>query len=402
MSRSVNIFYLSNERFPAKLACTIQQTAMCEAFARAGATVTLLYPHYFDVPPADAAEIQRFYDVEPIFAVTRLPSLLSLSKPLVDGRRRLKIPLIGGLSIFLSTQWYAGKLLKAQQLRDAVIYCRTVIGAQAFITLRRKTRTPFLVIFEVHSLDEQTPRRWFFNVLRKADGLVAISQALEKRLVTTLGLSSQKILVAPSAVRAKILSVGLSRDAARAQTALPNAPLVLYAGQLLPGKGAELLLEASARLNRYAHVLIVGGHGAYLQALRRRCAEKNLTRVTLTGFVPPAQVPLYLAAADVLVLPTAADYVAGEYTSPLKLFEYMAARRPIVASDLPVLREILRDGDNALLFRSGDAEDLAVQINRLLDDPHLGTKLAAQAFADVQEFTWQKRAEKILSFVKTL
>lgn len=402
MSNLQHIYYLSNERLPGKLACTIQQTAMCEAFARAGAEVTLLYPRYFDGPPATAAEIQRFYNVEPIFEIRRLPSLLSLSKPPVDGRRCLKIPMIGGLSIFLSTQWYARKLRSSGKLRDAVIFCRTVVGAQAFLSLRRRSNIPFKIIFEVHSWNEQTPRRFFFNVLREADGLVVISHALEKKMTANLGIRPNKILVAPSAVRAKSLVFSLTRAAARDKLALSDAPIVLYAGQLLPGKGAELLLDVSHRLTCGAQVVIVGGHGAYLEALRRRCADENLTRVTLAGFVPPAEVPHYLTAADVLVLPTLASYVAGEFTSPLKLFEYMAARRPIVASDLPVLREILRDGGNALLFRTGDAEDLAVKINRLLDDPPLGAKLASQAFADVQEFTWQKRAEKILSFVKNL
>ena len=110
--------------------------------------------------------------------------------------------------------------------------------------------------------------------------------------------------------------------------------------------------------------------------------------------------PLYQAAADVLVLPnTAQAAISREHTSPLKLFEYMAAGRPIVASDLPSLREVLRHGDNAWLMQPDDPAALAQGIQHLLAEPALAARLAAQAQEEVQAYTWEQRAANILRFV---
>jgi glycosyltransferase involved in cell wall biosynthesis len=102
-----------------------------------------------------------------------------------------------------------------------------------------------------------------------------------------------------------------------------------------------------------------------------------------------------LADMDVLVLPNTATHISARYTSPLKLFEYMAAGRPIVASDLPALREVLTDGENALLVEPGNAAQLADAIGRLLHDPELAQRLAAAAWRDVQAYSWDRRAERL-------
>jgi glycosyltransferase involved in cell wall biosynthesis len=117
--------------------------------------------------------------------------------------------------------------------------------------------------------------------------------------------------------------------------------------------------------------------------------------VTFTGLVEPARVPELLARADILVLPNPASAISTRYTSPLKLFEYMAAGRPIVSSDLPSIREILRDNVNALLVAPGDPMALASAIDRLLRDPALAARLARTALDEVPSYSWQRRAERL-------
>ena len=94
--------------------------------------------------------------------------------------------------------------------------------------------------------------------------------------------------------------------------------------------------------------------------------------------------------------------MSAAYTSPLKLFEYMASGRPIVASDLPALREVLRPDENAVLVEAGDAEALAAGVARLLGDAALASRLAAQAREDVREWTWDKRAERIEALLEAV
>ena len=106
-----------------------------------------------------------------------------------------------------------------------------------------------------------------------------------------------------------------------------------------------------------------------------------------------------MKAADVLVIPFPNKPHYAFYASPLKLFEYMASGRPIIASDLPALREVLND-KNALFFRPEDTTDLARAVKMLKSSPMLGYHLSRQALADVKEYTWGKRAKKILEFIK--
>jgi len=111
--------------------------------------------------------------------------------------------------------------------------------------------------------------------------------------------------------------------------------------------------------------------------------------------VEPALVADLLSQADVLILPNTASAISTRFTSPLKLFEYMAAGRPIVASDLPSIREILRDGENALLVEPGNASALAAAIQRILADPELAAALARAALDQVPAYSWERRAQRL-------
>jgi glycosyltransferase involved in cell wall biosynthesis len=97
----------------------------------------------------------------------------------------------------------------------------------------------------------------------------------------------------------------------------------------------------------------------------------------------------------VLVLPNPASAISTRFTSPLKLFEYMAAGRPIVASDLPAITEVLRHEKNALLVAPGDPAALAAAVRRLLNDRALADRLAQAALVDAGEYSWDRRGERL-------
>jgi glycosyltransferase involved in cell wall biosynthesis len=144
--------------------------------------------------------------------------------------------------------------------------------------------------------------------------------------------------------------------------------------------------------------LIVGGHPAEpdLERIRSLVTSLGLTgRVRLAGMVAPTAVAAYLASAHVLVLPNRAMAISSTYTSPLKLFEYLAAGRAIVASDLPAFREVLQDGATALLVPPDDPEALAAALRRLADDPTLAARLGRAAFDLAPAYSWQARAARI-------
>lgn len=171
-------------------------------------------------------------------------------------------------------------------------------------------------------------------------------------------------------------------------------PVIGYAGHLYPWKGVDVLIRALAALPD-AQGLIIGGHPAEADRGRVESLAATLNvaaRVSFAGHIPPADVAGQLADATVLVLPNTASAISARYTSPLKLFEYLALGKPIVASDLPAIREVLTDGVSALLVPPGDAAALAAAIGRLIADPLLAQRLAAAAWALAPRFTWDSRA----------
>jgi glycosyltransferase involved in cell wall biosynthesis len=226
------------------------------------------------------------------------------------------------------------------------------------------------------------------RVWQGAEGYVTITAGLAAELSRRFG-SRPRVAVIPDGVRAV------------ETPAMPPAgahPFTLgYAGHLYPWKGVELIIEAVAALPDTA-ALIVGGHDREPDLQRLRDFSLSLdcaSRVTFTGALPPAEVPARLAAADALVLPNPASAISTTFTSPLKLFEYMAAGRPIIASDLPSIREVLADGHNALLVAAGNPQAITAAVRQLAGDPALGARLAAQALEDVREYTWDKRAARL-------
>jgi glycosyltransferase involved in cell wall biosynthesis len=182
-------------------------------------------------------------------------------------------------------------------------------------------------------------------------------------------------------------------------------PSISYVGQLYPWKGAGLVVDVAARVPE-ARVVIVGGQTNWTQddpdiaALGERAHALGVAeRVELRGHVPYDRVPEALASASVALLPLPDEPVARLFTSPLKLFDYMAAGVPIVASDLPALREVLRHEQNALLAAPGDPDAFAAAVRRLLAEPALAERLGRQARADVEGYSWDARARALLDFM---
>jgi glycosyltransferase involved in cell wall biosynthesis len=172
-----------------------------------------------------------------------------------------------------------------------------------------------------------------------------------------------------------------------------------YAGHLYPWKGVDVFVHALA-LAPGVKGLIVGGHPAEpdLGRVQTLIHELGLgPRVRVTGLVRPVEVRAHLISATMLVLPNARTAISERYTSPLKLFEYLAMDRPIVASDLPSLREVLTDERTALLVPPGDPQALASALERLAGDPALSAALSRASRALATNYTWDRRAERVES-----
>jgi glycosyltransferase involved in cell wall biosynthesis len=178
----------------------------------------------------------------------------------------------------------------------------------------------------------------------------------------------------------------------------------MYTGSffLYGWKGVDTLIAAAKQFPREVELVLVGGSTEEMAAIQAATTGYPAGSIRLIGRVRHPEIPGHLASADILVLPNnKGDANSERYTSPLKLFEYMASGKPIIASDLPSMREVLNE-NNCTFFFPGDPTSLARAVQTVLDDPSAAQSKASQSLADVQRYSWKKRARAIVEFVRNV
>lgn len=265
-------------------------------------------------------------------------------------------------------------------------------------------RSKAQIVLELHGLprpgsrtDAALSRLVEGNHLRR---IVTISQALADDLLEQYGPTHPgcDILVAhdgadagprpgPKTTESKRLKVG-------------------YFGHLYRGRGVDTISALAALLPNMLFE-VYGGNPTDVQRWRATCLQQS--NINFHGHINHAEVAEKMATCDVLIAPYAKQVNhagvgdTGRWMSPLKLFEYMAAERPIVTSDLPVLREVVRDGETALLCPSGDTEAFATALRRLAADPELRARIGSAGRDLLEaEYTWEKRARRMLGGIVEL
>ena len=173
--------------------------------------------------------------------------------------------------------------------------------------------------------------------------------------------------------------------------------IILYAGSFFvyEWKGVNILLKASKKFGDDFLFVLVGGKDYEIQEIKK---GDTLYNVMLIGHRPYKEIQYYMKSADVLVLPNKkGDQTSEKYTSPMKLFEYMASGNPIVASDLPSIREILNE-TNSVLVEPNSSDKLAESIKKVFNNENIADKIGKQSLVDIQNYSWEKRVVSILNF----
>lgn len=364
----MKLIYIVNVGLPGNWAHCIQVMKMCEAFAANGIEVELVTGLKRDTDE----NIFSYYNIKTKFKITKIPCL-NLS---AQGSGKLNF-LIRSFSFLFFAKLYV--LFK----RYDVLYFRTPLAGLFFKDF----------YLETHELPAQIKKGHKRN-FKKAKKIIVLTGFLKQELIKA-GLEEKKIIVAPDAVNLKEFQIDLSKEKARRKLSWPlDKKIILYCGNLYfhDWKGVDILLESLKYLDNIFCVLIGNGKSD-LEKIENDYGAENLM---ILGHKPHHEIPLCLRAADILILPNKKDNLTSEFfTSPLKLFEYMASGRPIVASDLPSIREILNE-TNAVLVEPNDPEELAEGIKKIAKDDILAKNLAAQASKDVAQYSWEKRAERII------
>lgn len=237
-----------------------------------------------------------------------------------------------------------------------------------------------------------------------AAGKREANRALERRIMATAlavvansGATARRLKeLYPAPAVMEVIPNGVDRPGQ-----LPDKPWVearrhvIYAGSFFPWKGAAELVHASASLPGY-RITLVGGDEARIVELGSSVSSEG-AQVLFAGHLPHAQVMSRLAAACIAVLPNRDD-TDSSFTSPIKLFEYMAAGCAIVASDLPALREILTE-EEAIWVRPGDPDALAAGIRCLGEDALLASRLGQRVRDKSTRYTWDARADRLIAIL---
>ena len=387
------LIYVANNRLPTEKAHGLQIAQMCEAFAQAGYTVTLVAPRRINTAEMRAAgSLWAHYGVEPVFAFRRLPAL-----DLFQIFPRWRIAFVA------QTITFALALAVWLLRRPAdVLYTRDLFLAAWLALIRPRTA----LVYEAHALHRSRLGRAIERFVVRRSHVIALTAHLADALRAQ---GANRVQVEHDGFRATRFADVPSQAEARAALGIPpDAFVVGYIGRLhtmgMP-KGLDTLVDAIARASERGgpvDLLLVGGPDDGVRALRDQWAARGLPdeRLHAAGQVPPAQIPRYLAALDAGALPLPWTEHFAYYASAIKLFEYLAVGCAVIASDLPSTAEVVRDGETALLAPPGDVQAWADALIRLRDDPALRRRLQDAACALSTHYTWEARASRIRAFVE--
>lgn len=381
------LFPLAEPVLPGKARfVAIVNTAL--ALARAGAEVKLMLPGPEGaVARYAAAHLGR--DVDPRLEVVRI----------AGWHRALGHPFTWNRLVIAGARRAAARLSAGAR---TVIHVRHEKVAAALVAQRAAP-----VVFEAHAIpaDYEKERRHGARraaeaeartraILGGADGLAAITDGLLDALVARYGFRGPTSVARSGIDLERFPHQWLARkDDRRGHT-----PTIVYVGRLGGWKAVPLLVRALARVER-ARLRIIGGtddvEKARLQTLARDAGVFD--RVEIAGAVPNREVAAILASASLAVHVLPPDLgIAARDTSPLKLLEYLAVGVPIVASDLPSVRELVTHDVTAVLASPGDPAALAAAIRRVLEDSELQERLSTAGRAVAERHDWDARARILL------
>ena len=372
----MKILYISDSTIPKRSANSIHVMKMCNAFSRMGHEVILLSTKRLGSQEKDVQSDFDFYGVEPHFELKKLwvpqwkHSLLLYSLRCAIETLKIKPDIVYGR--FLLSIWLAAML-------------------------------GFEVIYEMHFPVGHLRRlgKFSFTSLiksRRLRHLVVISHALKDMIKNDV--SGEKIIVAHDG--ADLISVDHKETQTGVLDPHGNRTKIGYVGHLYPGRGIELILKMATELPDI-DFHIIGGRE---EDIKTRKGEVERNNVFFHGFVSPSLINIYIRNFDILIMPyqrrvtISGDKYSdtSQWMSPLKMFEYMASGKPIMASDLPVLREVLNQGKNAILVDPDDTDAWVRAIKHLVNNEELRKRIAQQALIDLkQSYTWERRAQKVLS-----
>ncbi len=367
----MKIAVISTSTIPSTTANSIQVMKVCQAYAQLGIDVSLYIPGDEKYSWLDLADI---YGLHTIFKIIWI-------KP----SRKLRSYDFALKATLLAKKW------GAHVVHTWSVHTALILDFKKF---------PYLL--ELHELPSgkfgpYLYKRVFQSWNKKR--FLPITNALWIQLTEhySIRIEPNNVVISPDGVDFERYESLPIPSKARTQLGLPERWSAVYTGHLYPGRGMQLLIELAISLPDVQFVW-VGGNPVDIEIWRSQVISQKIDNIVLTGFIKNEKIPLYQAAGDVLLMPYEKSIQGSsggntvDICSPMKMFEYMATGRPIISSDLPVLREVLNE-ENSIFCEVENSSEWINTIKNIRKNPQVFAKLANQARLDVAQYTWKQRCE---------
>lgn len=373
----MKILYIANVRIPTPRTHGLQIVKMCEAFAINSAEVLLVVPRIKNITGKD---VYQYYGVKQNFKIKYLPAINWLFLGFAGF-------ILRELTFTVSVLAYGVNKRK----NTDIIFSRSIFSLYVLSFFRKN------VFFEIHDLPHRFSFVWKF-LFSRMTGIISTNQWKAEQLRDKFGIPERKILVYPNGFDPELFKIQESKEELRKILNLPqDKPIAMYTGHLYDWKGADVMAEAAGALPD-VNFVFVGGTEEDVALFRGKF--KDLKNFFLLGHKPYIEMSKYLKSADVLVLPNSAKTEESRRaTSPLKLFEYMASSRPIVASDLPSIREIVSD-DEVCFVKPDSSQELSLALQKIIQDKKIAYNLATKSLEKSKKFSLDNRARAIAEFME--
>lgn len=365
---------IAGSRIPSNTANSIQTMKVCQALTQLGHNVNLWVP---GDEPHSFAGLAKHYGLSTAFDIHWLPAPPAFKR--------------------YDFIWAA--LRRAMRWQADLVY--TWMSPAAVLALWQGLPA----VLEIHDRPKGKMGAWWlrrFSAARGKKRLLPITRALSEHLHAqyALRLEPGEEWVAPMGTEPERYADLPEPEQARRILNLAPGFTAGYTGHLYPGRGVELLFELARKMPG-VQFLWVGGNPRDVAHWQERLMQAGMRNVTMTGFVDHSRVPMYQAAADVLLMPyehrvqVSGGGNTADFCSPMKLFEYLSSGRAIIASDLPVLSEALHSA-NSLQCPAGDLTAWEAALARLQRDPDLRRRLGQRAREESLQYAWFERARRSL------
>ena len=375
----LRIGYICDQYLPRTSTDTQQIVSMISAFGLNDTDVTLVAPTKNRKKELTGKELADYYGVLETYELSK---------------QKTSFYIFRGLDKLL----FAIKLALKYKNSDTfdVIYSRNLPVVLAFLLF---TKLP--VVFETYRNwpDQNTGCIPFFRYMKDKKQFLGIitHSKFACNSYKNIGISADKILVSHNGIWPNRFLENHSVSGARKKLGINNKGIIAtYAGRVNKDKGLEIVLELARHFPDITFWIVGSEQQGDIES-----DSGNIDNVTVFPWQPVQQVPLYLAASDLLIIPPSAKplHKVGNTVLPMKTFGYMASQKPILAPRIPDIQEVITHNNNAILVKPDDFGSFKENFQKLIDDPKLRNKIAERAFNDVIDLSWEKRAQQIKKFI---